>query len=275
MRTFEVDVNAVKNGGRTRSWFYTLQKEGTYVLRVLPPYSEAGVWFKQFRQYFFEVAGQPKTLIAPYGLTTAEDPIFAKRRELAKLEDKANDELVRKLTSSTRFLMNVVVISGPDGRSIKDGVTVISLPKRVKDQLVQFDTDPSAGYTNITSLDKGFNVVIKKEGSGITTTYSVMPQRQSSDLAAVAAAAGVDISNWELVNLDEQLTPASTEELQAVLDYVVPAAQVLNTDKGNDFNSWKSRTSNVENNATTSVTLNTASASEDMELLNQIAPPKF
>ncbi len=275
MKTYERNVEAIKNGNTSKR-FFQFQKDGTYVIRVMPPYSQEGVWYKAFREYVIEVGGQWKFLTSPFGLSKDPDPLFNYRKSLVTEDNRDNDALVKTLTSKSKFLMNVVVLSSPDNKTIKDGIQVAKFPKKVKDSLMEFDLDSE--YGDITNLETGFNIIVKKSGSGIQTSYQVMPQRTRSNLAELATQSGVDISTWDLNDLDIALTPSSTEELQSVLDYLLESP-ISSTPKNvsRDFNAFKSaQQTGASQNENVSVHSPVTSPVQSVpEVLNMVPPPNI
>ena len=226
MKVYDRNEEAIlTEGSRKGANNFYYFRPGKTVIRILGPFSSKGVWFKPFLAYYFKLGDQAVTLISPRD-AGGTDPIY---EHGAKLYKSGNEELVeqaKQFRPRRRFLVNAVVLSDPAGGSIKDGIRIIELPAKVKEELVNYDTNVDEGYGDITNLNSGRNITIEKSGEGLMTRYSVRPHVQTSSLFELAKDNSIDINAWTLPNLDEAAEPASVEKLQEVLNRVVGNPQV-------------------------------------------------
>lgn len=219
---FQTSQDAVKaERDRSKGGFVKRLPSGKTVLRILPPWSSEGLWFKRVQKYFFAIDGEYYTFISPR-VNGGRDPIYAYARKLKNSDDVAQQEKAKDFFPATKYFVNAVVLASPDGVSLKDGVQVFELPMKVKESLVELDTDADAGFADITNLERGFNVIINKNGKGFNTSYTVQPVRQPSNILETAKEQSVDTSGWELFNLDNAAKPASEEELAEFLPRLLP-----------------------------------------------------
>lgn len=214
----EKDKRAEKENGS--NVFYTL-KPGRTVLRVLPPYSSAGVWFREMHEYYFKLGDQHLFLTSPRDFDQA-DPLWDWGESVYEKGNEKAVEEAKRFRPTTRFLMNVLVLSDSQNTDVEDGVKVLKAPVTVKRPMVDIDTDVDTGYGDITNLNSGFNIVVDREGEGTGTKYTVKPQRERSDILQLLAQAGVDAGNLNLHDLDAVHLDGvrAEEELLGILEQV-------------------------------------------------------
>lgn len=214
---YKRNEDAIK--GNSKSNVYSF-KNGKTVLRILPAYSDRGVWFRPISEYFFNLGDQKIFLTSPKD-SGGRDPIAEHVSKLYKSGDEKLVEQAKKFRARKRFLVNALVLSDPDGTTLKDGVKVVGLPVRAKEELVEYDTDAEEGYADITNIETGRNVTIEKSGEGLNTRYSVRAQPKESNIIDLAKDQGVDVTSFNLNNLDEFVKPSSFEDLQTTLTRVI------------------------------------------------------
>jgi len=216
---YQADRKAIKREqDRSRGGGKHLQlKAGKTVLRIMPPYSEEGIWFKRTATYFFNIDEERVILSAPQD--RSKDPVRTFCKKLFSSGDEKLIELAKKLNPTVRYLVNALIIQDPEeGQTIfNKGVQVLALPVRVKEQLVEFDTDEDAGYADITNVQSGFNVIVEKTGQGLATRYQPKVVRERSNILDFAKERGVDTSSWSVHNLDEFVESSSADALISAL----------------------------------------------------------
>ncbi len=239
LKVYERKEDAILNEGNRKSNNFYYFRPGKTVFRILGPYSDKGIWFKSFLAYYFKLGDQSMTLISPKD-SGGVDPIYEHGAKLYKSGDEGLVEKAKSFRPRRRFLVNAVILSDPAGRALKDGVFVVEIPSKVKEELVNYDTNIDEGYGDITNLLTGRNITVERTGEGLMTRYSVRPHVQPSNLLDLAKESGVDTNTWVVNNLDEASTPAPLEKLQEVLDRVL--AQDNSLDINNSTSSEKSTT---------------------------------
>lgn len=216
----EREKDSERDEGRSSSWsnFHFL-KPGRTVLRILPAYSEKGVWFRKLSEYCFEADGQKFFLTSPKD-TGDRDPLYEWGQAVYEKGNEAAIKEAKKFRPRTQFLYNAVILSNSGEASPADGVKILKTGVTVKRALVDLDTDVDSGFGDITNLETGFNVIIDREGEGLDTKYTVKVHREQSNLITTLAGGGVNFDELELFDLDELLPAKSFDELQGILEMI-------------------------------------------------------
>ena len=182
-------------------------KNGTTTIRILPPWSDKGMWYEPITEHF--IASKKRSV-------TCSEPLFGRCpvcEHGAYLAGNGHQEEAKNFRPSTKYLVNALVLSEPNGKlTIKDGIKVFKLPSGVKATLLDFDVDASGdGWGDITDYFHGVNVKVDRSGQGLNTKYSVKPLPTRVDIIAKLQEEGIDPNALELQNLDEVFAPESYE----------------------------------------------------------------
>jgi hypothetical protein len=195
---------------------YTL-KNGRTTMRVLPAFGEDGVWYRKITEYYFPVEDGHLFLTSPrdFGLP---DPLYDYQREVYEDGNEAAIKEAKRFRAKKRFLMNVLVLSDTKGTTMADGVKVLKAPTTVHRGFVDFDTD--AEYGDITHPEKGFNMIIDREGEKLSTEYTVKAQRERTNIFEIVQNGGIDVATLSLHDLDDYHRSGvkSEEELREILE---------------------------------------------------------
>jgi hypothetical protein len=180
---------------------------GRTTLRVMPAYSDKGVWFHKVEEHFIQA--KQRSIVCcedAYGRC----PICEKCAEL----DAAGDEAGAKQYKPTvKFLVNAIILADPTNKvSAKDGVKVVRIGNTIKKELVALDNDRASGYGNIVAYDNGFNLNVDRTGSGLKTEYSVRVIPTRVDIVKQLTEEGIDVTTFQLNNLEAILVPKTYEE---------------------------------------------------------------
>lgn len=213
---YKPDPDAIqREANRKDTKFHSFQG-GRTVMRVLPPWSERGVWFKPLLEYVVKIGDEFKFMISPKD-TGGRDPLFEYAEQLIASGDEKLVQRGKDIRPRRRFLVNALVIADQKGVTMRDGPKIVNLPVRVKDDLVNLDTDVQSGYGDITNLERGFNVSVERQGEGLNTRYSVRAHREPSNILTTAREQGFDPDIWSLHDLDAVTKPTSEHELADVV----------------------------------------------------------
>ena len=186
--------------------------DGQTMLRVLPPYSAEGVFFKEISKHRVQIAQDDVFIgICPEAMGLDEEcPVCAKGEELYATKDEASMAVAKELKIRKNFIYNTIVFSGPPNRKgdspEKGKVYCFEGGIMVHRQIMELDQDPAAGWADITSPSAGVNLLIKRTGKGLNTKYAVNPHGGGrTDIFAYLSGedVGVDPATLELFNLDE------------------------------------------------------------------------
>ncbi len=220
------DKNAEEESGSNNN-IYTLRK-GRTVIRVLPPYSAEGLWFRKITEYYFRLGDGHLFLTSPRDFDLP-DPLWDWGESIY---EKGNEEAIKEANNfrpKPRSLMNVLILSDPKDGCLEDGIKVLKAPTTVRRALVDFDCDRE--YGDITNPEAGFNMMIDREGEKLNTKYIVKAQRERSNIFQTLMDKGIDPNGLTLPNLEEVHKGGlkSAAELEAVLEQlrgrVAPKAQ--------------------------------------------------
>jgi len=219
------DARQVAEQGGVKAFYL---QAGVTNVRILPPFSAKGVWYRELYEYNVVVDGQRRVFTAPID---GPDPIEEKRQALLQAGGDFNIKAAEGLKATRRYLFNALVWFAPPGVEFTRGeVVVLKAPVTVKRHLLEMDRDVQGGWADITNPASGVNIKVSRTGKGLNTEYSVAPLPKRSDLSADLAAVQVDVNSLKLFNLDELYQPLSYDDLKRVAskigNVVVPAAAV-------------------------------------------------
>lgn len=124
------------------------------------------------------------------------------------------EEFYKNMRSTRRFLVNVLHISGPE--AMRSTPQLMELPRTVFDALMEMFEE----YGDITNLGTdGKNIVITREGTGMSTRYSVMPAAKTHVVDPKVLK--------ELINIDNVVKQEDENKKKLVLDKLAVAVGVL------------------------------------------------
>lgn len=195
---------------------------GKHVYRILPSWrgAEEDVWH-DFAQHWIrsEKNGKPEAVFV------CADKTFEKPCEVCMaisrgISGSSDDDTVETLTSakaSQKFLFNVLHLSD---KAKKDEVQLMEVGSTVFDQVLDImDTYLEEGI-DITSTDKGIDLIITREGSGFDTSYRVQ--------ASPKGSRKIDASITErLINIDEFVAQESAATELKALTVVAKTAGIM------------------------------------------------
>jgi hypothetical protein len=188
---------------------------GVTEIRILPPYNESGAWYRELREYYFDVDGQTNRFTSPsqFGLP---DPIAEKRNELMEAGGVANLTLAKEMREQRAFLYNVIIKSAPPGVEFVPGqVYVLKTGVKLKRALLNHDGDEQGGWNDITNPEQGVTFRITKSGKGFKTDYQLQTLPTRTRLEDDLNAVGMGMIGPEnLYNLDELFPPMSEQEIR-------------------------------------------------------------
>ena len=204
-KALEQEHERGKNGGN----FARNLASGRTTLRIMPAYSEKGMWFYKVREHFIQ--SKQRSIVCSedkYGRC----PIC---EECARLDESGDEAGAKGFKPVVKFLVNAIILQDPSNKiTAKDGVKVIRIGSLVKKALVDLDLDFGSGYGNIVSYDDGFNINIDRSGSGLKTEYKVKVIPTRVNIIKQLTEEGIDVSQFQLNDLESILPPKSYEDTQ-------------------------------------------------------------
>lgn len=195
-------------------------KKGITVVRVMPPFSEEGVFFRELWEHSLKVNGKFTSITcARCAEPEGPCPLCEEGESLKRSGDETSIQLADDLRPKRKYLFNVIVMSDPEGLSPDKGVHVMKCGVKVKKALLDLDQEPVV-CGDITDIENGVNIRIEKRGDMLNTEYSVHPVRDRSNIANELAAKDIDINTFQLHNLFEVLPPKSYEDAKRLVSSI-------------------------------------------------------
>lgn len=191
-------------------------KPGVTQLRILPPYSEKGMWFREIKEHWIQPVGActcPRTI-------GEECPVCEEGTKLYEERTESSIAAARELRPRSAFLFNAVPYSGPDENlKMENGVKVLKTGVTVKRDILDLDQDEAGGWGNITSLEDGIDIRIERRGQGrMDTTYTVKGIPKRSNLLEKLQTVGLSLEDLKPFNLDKVFPPRSYDDLKALFE---------------------------------------------------------
>lgn len=196
-------------------------KEGKNVIRILPPWSKKGVWYKEATIHYgvlHEGKERGYTCLKQFD---KECPICEKRNDLLK-GDSEEREIADKLRPRLKYYANV--LDRNTGRVMVWGFTSKTLGI-----LLGYEADPDHCNNKLTDPEEGFDVVIERQGTGRTDTkYNIRVKPKSSEIG--------DDSDWEdkMKNLDDIVEEPDEEKIQESLSGMFGKSTKKHSDDDDD-----------------------------------------
>lgn len=223
-----------KSFGVNADMLYLLS--GTTQVRILPPYSAKGVFFKEISTHRVKIGKTWDKYACPKEMANDPCALCELGAELVASLDEASIEFAgNNLRPRSAFLYNVICSSGPQNSKNETPefgkVYCMESGLMVHKQILQLDQDPADGWADITTVNNGVNLTIKRTGQGLGTEYSVNPHGSGrTDLFAQLTERGIDPATLVLFDLDVVYDMPEPEKLELVakqLSATVPkAAQI-------------------------------------------------
>lgn len=195
---------------------------GSTMIRILPPFSEAGVFFRQITKHRVRVGNRTEILACPAAEENLPCAICERGQEMMESKDEAQMTFAREnLRPRNQYLYNVLAHSGPANRKGEvpefGKVYVLEAGVMVHRQIISLDQDPATGWADITNPGAGVNLIVKRTGQSLDTKYEVNPHGAGrTDLFADCAARGIDPNALILHDLDKVYPMPPAEKLAEV-----------------------------------------------------------
>jgi len=221
---FPVNQNEVDKQSGVQPFLFL--KEGITQIRVLPPYSNKGVWAREIREHSLTIEGKFMTFTCPKYHDSDPCPFCEEGANLHSQGTEESVEASKVLRPKRSFLFNVLVYSAPgDQLSLRSGVKVLKTGITVQRQVFDLDQDAAGGWGNIYDLEKGFDLRITAKGAGRSREYIIKGVPGRTNVLEQLKIQGVSIE-LKPVNLDELLPCQPYDKLQRALQ---DSRSVLNT----------------------------------------------
>lgn len=155
---------------------------GKHTYRILPSWKGAeGQFWHDFAMHFVKTqeSGQKPAAIYLCTEKTYGRPCEicdAIQKSISVCSDDKMVELLKSAKAGQRYLLNVLHTSGPEPEKVQ----ILEVGGGVFEAICELIME----YGDITDPEKGIDVVIKREGSGLDTSYTVLPAAKSQPVKA-------------------------------------------------------------------------------------------
>lgn len=172
LNSFKIDLGKIKQRAeRFNSSVFWNPKAGTNKIRILPPWSEEGVFFKEVTfHYGFTIDGQNRAFPCLRSLGEAKCPACQVVGRYVDEKDPEIKKLVQQMRPKPKWFMNVI-----DRKADSGEVKIFGATFTVAKPILSYFTDTEEDYGDITDPDEGRDIIVEREGMGFTTEYSVRP----------------------------------------------------------------------------------------------------
>ena len=208
----KVDFNkiAARYAQLNSGQFWT-PKEGMNNVRILPPWNDEGVFYKEVPSHF-SVGPQNKMFVCNAKLGHGSCVVCDTVTKLLQSSSKDDVKLAEDMRVQLRVLYNIVDLDDP-----AIGVQIMSTGPKIFRDVLSYFADPEWG--DLTDPETGYDISIQRSGTGFQTQYTVRPKKNPSPIAD---------PDWlsQLHDLDEFSKPADEEAIANALSgiVVVPTA---------------------------------------------------
>ena len=132
--------------------------------------------FQVIWQHFIQTDDKPIVFPCPWRMSQQRCPICDEGNRLSRTGNPADRDAARKLWPSMRVFANVISRS-----AMESGPKILAMPRTVYEELISIRTDSDAGG-DFTHPEKGFDIIIERTGTGLSTRYRVSTARTDSEL---------------------------------------------------------------------------------------------
>lgn len=182
---------------------------GKNVRRILPPKGDRDVfWSEGFMHYSLGAEG--KTAVTCLSTFGKKCPICEYLDSIQSSKNKDDQEMIKNCRKVKRIFIAVL---NRDSTDEEEKPMVLAVGKSVLKGITDCICDPD--YGDITDFEDGRDVTITKSGTGLNTSYSVLPKPKQSIASEMYSPEEMD----ELIpDLDSLFVEKSVEELEAILN---------------------------------------------------------
>jgi hypothetical protein len=200
-------------------------QQGKHTYRILPTWrlntmpeecaKDVQPFWHDFAMHWVrtEKNGKPVAYVCLEKTFGSECPICsAIGRGISSSNDDETVDLLKSANASQKYLINVLHRSSPDK---PNEVQVMEVGQKIFDQLIEFLSE----YGDITDLNDGIDLIINREGTGMDTTYKVLPAAKHKP---------VDVSVMpQLLDLDAVVQQENETKLNIALENLSKVSGIL------------------------------------------------
>lgn len=194
------------NGG---NYGFDKLESGKNVRRILPPKGDREVfWSEGFMHYSLGADG--KTAVTCLSTFDKKCPICEYLESIQNSKNKDDQEMIKSCRKTKRIFIAVL---NRDSQDEEEKPLVLGIGKSILKGITDCICDPD--YGDITDFETGRDITITKSGTGMQTSYTVLPKPKSIIASDSYSPEELD----ELIpDLDSLFVEKSPEELEAILN---------------------------------------------------------
>lgn len=225
MGRFQTNMNQIKSdvtafesgGGGNTNWFKMV--DGKQLVRVLPPWSESGLFYKKVGYHRPPGRKTDKVVCPDYTFGTKGECPICKAR--AKAFKDLGKDAAKHYNIQKRALVNVLDMKKGDGV-----VYVLDAPATVMNPIL--NTMAEADSDQLIDPEKGFNVLVKRKNEGGFTKYDVVVMPGEFSLSKKGYDVDEILEN--LYDLDAFISEPDPDDFTEILEAINVAAYGDGTD---------------------------------------------
>ena len=185
--------------------FYTLQ-EGRNAIRFLPPLpGEKSLWAVAYEHW---VKPEGKDRAVKFACCVQRCPACKIFRKLDQSPNKQDQKAAWDYRKKKRVYARVIVRGHED-----EGVKILGFGKKIHEELKELLKET----TPFCHPERGYDIIIKRKGTGLNTDYKVVPSRDTTALTDDAAQAQEWFDLAKELDIHKLATPATVEEAEEML----------------------------------------------------------
>jgi len=173
MNKLKSDLTSFESGGGGANWFKLV--DGKQVVRILPPWSEAGLFYKKVGYHRPPGKGDANKKVVCPNYTYGEKDACPICKARARVFKDMGKDAARPYAIQKRALVNVLDMKKADGQ-----VYVLDAAASIMNPILNFMAEEDSDQ--IVDPNKGYNVLIVRKNDGGFTKYEVMIKPGEFDL---------------------------------------------------------------------------------------------
>lgn len=158
--------DAAMAGGGSNFW---KAEEGRNLVRFLPALADWDSPFMIIPEHYVRIGEKTHNFACPRATMKRACPVCEKANELYQTGHDRDQKAAQKLFVKKQVYANII-----DRKNEDKGPQVFKFGKTIWDGLKEIREDPDVGG-DFTNPKTGFDIIIKRKGTGIKTEYKVLP----------------------------------------------------------------------------------------------------
>lgn len=171
---YEADREAIlKKRAEIGSGKFWKPRDGKNQIRILPPYSEKGLWFFELALHYGFTDEEERKRAYPCMKQWKDEPCPACDAMAIIKKQDGGKKVADKMFPRSKYYVNLI-----DRRIGEDKVFIWGISGKMLNEIMSYEDDED--YGNITHPKKGFDFVIEKSGQGLQTKYQIRIKPKST-----------------------------------------------------------------------------------------------